>query len=170
MDATLHPGLVEAARLCRHTVARRWFVDETYVRVAGWRYVYRAIDEHSQVIDVLVSKRGDIAAAHRFFTAALAAHGEADEDITDRAAALANVIAESMPDVVHNTAQYANNRIETVHGRHCCVDGSRAGSEGFRSQTACSRWETMSGCTPKNSIPQRVNSSATSPKRSPTSA
>ena len=41
------PLLIDAARPCRHTVGRRWFVDETYVKVAGkWRYVYRAIDEH----------------------------------------------------------------------------------------------------------------------------
>ncbi len=51
------PMLIDAARPCRHTVGSRWFVDETYVKVAGvWRYVYRALDEQSQVIDVLVSK------------------------------------------------------------------------------------------------------------------
>jgi IS6 family transposase len=66
---------------------------------------------------VLVSKRRDIAAAHRFFTTALVAHSEPDEVITDRAAALANVIAELLPDAVHNTEQYANNRIECDHGR-----------------------------------------------------
>ena len=49
--------------------------------------------------------------------AALAEHGEPDDVITDRAAALANVIAELLPDAVHNTEQYANNRIECDHGR-----------------------------------------------------
>jgi hypothetical protein len=40
------PLLAEAARPCRHAVGDRWFVDETYVKVAGrWRYVYRAIDQ-----------------------------------------------------------------------------------------------------------------------------
>src|SRR5438552_1064055 len=39
------PLLIEAARPCRHVVGDRWFVDETYVKVAGvWRYVYRAVD------------------------------------------------------------------------------------------------------------------------------
>jgi IS6 family transposase len=112
------PMLIEAARPCGYAVGSRWFVDETYVKVAGvWRYVYRAVDEHGQVIDVLVSKRRDIVAARRFFSAALAAHGEPKEVITDRAVALANVIAELMPDAVHNTDQYANNRIECDHGR-----------------------------------------------------
>ncbi len=48
------PLLAEAARPCRHAVGGRWQVDETYVRVAGrWRYVYRAIDQFGQVIDVV---------------------------------------------------------------------------------------------------------------------
>jgi IS6 family transposase len=112
------PALIDEARPSRHAVGRRWFVDETYVKVAGvWRYVYRAIDEHGQVIDVLVSKRRDITAARRFFAAAIDAHGEPDEVITGRAAALAYVIAELIPDAVHNTEQYANNRIECDHGR-----------------------------------------------------
>ena len=39
------PLVVDAARPARPTVDRRWFVDETYVKVAGvWRYVYRAVD------------------------------------------------------------------------------------------------------------------------------
>ena len=50
------PLLIDAARPCRHAVGDRWFVDETYVKVAGvWRYVYRAVDQFGQVIDVFVS-------------------------------------------------------------------------------------------------------------------
>jgi IS6 family transposase len=62
------PLLADAARPCRHAVGDRWYVDETYVRVAGqWRYVYRAIDQFGQVIDVFVSPRRDARAARRFF-------------------------------------------------------------------------------------------------------
>src|SRR6516225_11661125 len=58
------PLLVDAARPGRHTVGGRWFVDETYVKVAGaWRYVFRATDQHGQVVDVYVSARRDLAAA-----------------------------------------------------------------------------------------------------------
>jgi IS6 family transposase len=112
------PLLIDGARPCRHSVGSRWFVDETYVKVAGvWRYVYRAVDEHGQVIDVLVSKRRDISAARAFFTSAVLAHGEPEEVTTDRAAALAHVIAELLPAAVHDTEQYANNRVECDHGR-----------------------------------------------------
>ncbi|MCP3972923.1 MAG: IS6 family transposase, partial [bacterium] len=57
------PLLIDAARPCRHAVGDRWSVDETYLKVNGvWRYVYRAVDQHGQVIDVYVSKRPNITA------------------------------------------------------------------------------------------------------------
>jgi transposase-like protein len=99
-------------------LAVRGFVDETYVKVAGvWRYGYRAVDGYGQVIDVLVSVRRDIAAARKFFATAIAADGEPDVVVTDRAAALANVIAELLPRALHHTVKYANNRVECDHGR-----------------------------------------------------
>ena len=62
------PELIAAALPARHHVGDRWFVDETYVKVAGvWRYVYRAVDRHGQVIDVFVSRRRDVSSARRFF-------------------------------------------------------------------------------------------------------
>jgi IS6 family transposase len=68
------PLLAEAARPCRHAVGSRWQVDETYVKVAGrWRYVYRAIDQFGQVIDVFASARRDATAARRFFDQAISA-------------------------------------------------------------------------------------------------
>src|SRR4029453_17462286 len=66
------PLLAEAARPCRHGVGDRWQGDETYVKVAGkWRYVYRAIDQFGQVIDVFVTPQRDAKAARRFFEGAL---------------------------------------------------------------------------------------------------
>jgi transposase-like protein len=64
--------LAEPARPRRHAVGDRWFVDGTYVKVAGrWRYVVRAVDQFGQVIDVLVSARRDTMAAHWFFDQAI---------------------------------------------------------------------------------------------------
>ena len=96
-------------------VGSRWFVDETYVKVAGvWRYAYRAVDEHEQVIDVLVSERHDGPPVLRSRSRRARRAGRG---VTDRAAALAYAIVELMPDATHNTDQYANNRIECDHGR-----------------------------------------------------
>ncbi len=62
------PEFIEAARPCRHAPGDRWFVDETYVKVSGWWiYLYRAVDQYGQVIDVLLSQRRDLTAARRFF-------------------------------------------------------------------------------------------------------
>jgi transposase, IS6 family len=112
------PLLADAARPCRHSVGDRWHVDETYVKVAGrWRYVYRAIDQYGQIIDVYVSARRDTQAARRFFTTAIRDHGEPAEVVTDRAWTLLTAVDELMPAAFHNTAQYANNSIEADHGR-----------------------------------------------------
>jgi IS6 family transposase len=81
------PLLAEAARPCRHAVGQRWFVDETYVKVGGrWRFVYRAIDQFGQVIDVFVSARRDSTAARRFFERAIGTTKTRPvEVVTDRA-------------------------------------------------------------------------------------
>jgi transposase-like protein len=113
------PLLAEAARPCRHAVGDRWFVDETYVKVAGqWRYVYRAIDQFCQVIDVFVSPRRDISAARRFFERAIGTTKVTPvEVVTDQAAVYPGVLAELAPAACHRTDQYANNRVEADHGR-----------------------------------------------------
>ncbi len=112
------PLILDATRPCRHAVGGRWFVDETYVKVAGtWRYVYCAVEQHGQVIDVYVSTKRDVKAATRFFSTAIRGHGEPVEVTTDRSPALARTIVELLPGVHHDTTQYANNRVEADHGR-----------------------------------------------------
>src|SRR3954470_4350032 len=92
------PLLIDAARPWRHAVGDRWFVDETYVKVAGrWRYVYRAVDEAGQILDIFVSERRDTAAAEWFFAKALLDHGEPVEVTTDRSPVLALVIRGLLP-------------------------------------------------------------------------
>ena len=102
------PHLIDAAPPCRRPVGGRWFVDETYIKVAGtWRYVYRAVDEHDQVIDVSVSPRRNIDVARSFFNRVLETHDEPDEVIPDLAQALETAIEAVVPDAFHNTEQYA---------------------------------------------------------------
>jgi hypothetical protein len=43
---TFTAEFIGAARSARHAAGDRWFVDETYVKVAGrWTYLYRAVDQ-----------------------------------------------------------------------------------------------------------------------------
>jgi transposase-like protein len=113
------PLLAEAARPCRHAVGDRWQVDETYVKVAGrWRYVYRAIDQFGQVIDVFLSARRDADAASRFFQQAIGSTRVRPVEVTtDRAPVYPAVLEALLPAAWHRTDQSANNHVECDHGR-----------------------------------------------------
>jgi transposase-like protein len=113
------PVFADAARFCRHSPGDRWHVDETYVRVNGvWRYVYRAVDQYGQVIDVLVSARRDADAARGFFRRALSTlKVKPTEVVTDAAAVYPAVLDELIPQVWHHVERYANNPIEADHSR-----------------------------------------------------
>ena len=115
---TFTPEFIDAARPSRHATGDRWFVDETYVKVAGrWTYLYRAVDQHGQVIDVLLSTRRDAAAARAFFTRAMTFGPTPVEVTTDRAPVYPRILEDLEPAARHVTEQYANNRIEADHGR-----------------------------------------------------
>jgi IS6 family transposase len=113
------PLLADAARFARHSPGDRWFVDETYVKVNGVRrYVYRAIDQHGQVIDVLLTVHRDAAAARRLFTRALRTLKVIPREvITDAAPVYPAVLEELVPAAWHHVEQYANNPIEADHGQ-----------------------------------------------------
>jgi transposase, IS6 family len=96
----------DAARPLRHTCGDRWFVDETYVKVAGrWRYLYRAVDQYGQVIDVMLSEQRDTAAARRFLTRALMSGPPPVEVTTDKAGPYLRVLDELVPAAAHITEQ-----------------------------------------------------------------
>ena len=89
------------------------------MKVAGRsRYVYRAIDQFGQVIDVLVSPRRDVAAARRFFAWAIGSTKVTPvEVVTDQAATYPIVLEELQPAAWHRIDRYANNRVEADHRR-----------------------------------------------------
>jgi IS6 family transposase len=115
---TFTAEFIDAARPARHAAGHRWFVDETYVKIAGrWTYIYRAVDQYGQVIDVLLSERRDGAAARAFFTRALRFGSAPVEVTTDRAPVYPRVIDDLVPAARHVVERYANNVIEADHGR-----------------------------------------------------
>jgi IS6 family transposase len=112
------PLLAEAARPCRHAVGDRWEVAETYVKVAGrWRYVYRAIDQFGQVIDISVSARNARAARRCLEQAIGTTKVMSVEVVTHHAPVYPAVLEELLPAAWHRTDRYANNRLECDHGR-----------------------------------------------------
>jgi transposase-like protein len=113
------PEFAQAAKVRRHVVGDRWHVDETYVKVGGtWRYLFRAIDQFGQVIDVFLSRRRDANAARRFFTEALDRTRISPIEITtDRYCLYPRLVDEMAPSAFHRTDVHANNPLETDHGR-----------------------------------------------------
>jgi IS6 family transposase len=161
------PLLIDAARPCRHSPGDRWFVDETYVKVSGrWVYLYRAIDQFGQIIDVLVTEKRDLAATRRFFTQALE-HGPSPIEVTtDRAPAYPRVLDELLPTACHVTEQYTNNAIEADHGRLKSRLRPTRGLKRLRSARVISaghafvqnlhrgHYELGTGIDPRHGIPQ----------------
>ena len=113
------PEFAEAARARQHIIGDRWHVDETYLKVDGsWRYLFRAIDQFGQVIDVYLSPRRDAKAARRFFERAIGRTRVSPVEVTtDRYRVYPRVLDELLPAAFHNTEARANNLLETDHGR-----------------------------------------------------
>jgi transposase, IS6 family len=88
------------------------------VKVTGQgRYVYRAIDQFGQVIDVFVSPRRDVRAARRCFEQAIGTTKiRPIEVVTDQASTYPIVLEELLPTAWHGTDRYANNRVEADQG------------------------------------------------------
>ncbi len=111
------PLFQAAARPHRHAVDAKWRVDETYTRLNGtWTYVYRAIDQHGQVVDAYFSTRRNAKAAQAFFERAL---DETDvtpvQVTTDKAKCYPPALRAVLPHAKHRTSKYLNNGLERDH-------------------------------------------------------
>src|SRR5438093_8195627 len=113
------PEFAEAARARQHLVGDRWHVDETYLKVGGtWRYLFRAIDQFGQVIDVYLSPRRNTEAARRFFMRAIGRTRISPVEVTtDRCRIYPRLLDEVFPRALHCTEVHANNPLEADHGR-----------------------------------------------------
>ncbi len=94
-----------------------WFLDELFVTIQGKRqYLWRAVDQDGDVIDILVQPRRDRRAAERFFRKLLKGQGaEPLRLVTDKLRSYGAAHRTTMPSVRHDTRQYANNRAEVSH-------------------------------------------------------
>ncbi len=94
-----------------------FYTDEVFVKIKGEQhYLWRAVDQDGEVVDVLLQTRRDGAAAKRFFRRLLKSHGgEPRKIVTDKLRSYGVAHRQLMPVVVHDTSQYANNRAELSH-------------------------------------------------------
>ncbi len=95
----------------------RWFLDEVTVSIQGKRqYLWRAVDQDGDVLDILVQSRKDKRAAMRFFRKLLKGQERTPiEMTTDKLRSYAAAKREMMPSVDHCQDKYANNRAEVSH-------------------------------------------------------
>jgi putative transposase len=94
-----------------------WHLDEVFVTIGGKRqYLWRAVDQDGDLIDILVPPRRNRRAAEKFFRKLLKGQGCAPNRlVTDKLKSYAAAHRTIMPSVVHDTTQYANNRSEVSH-------------------------------------------------------
>jgi putative transposase len=92
-------------------------LDEVFVTIQGQRqYLWRAVDQDGDVIDILVQPRRNRQAAKRFFRKLLKGQGsEPRRLVTDKLSSYGAAHRDVMPSVVHDTKRYANNRVEVSH-------------------------------------------------------
>ena len=94
-----------------------FFIDEVFVRIEGKQhYLWRAVDQDGEVVDVFLQKRLDGATAKRFFRRLLKAPGSDPRKIvTDKLRSYGVAHQELIPNTIHDSSQYSNNRAEISH-------------------------------------------------------
>ena len=95
----------------------KWHLDEVVISIAGRKHwLWRAVDQHGTVLDILVQSRRNAKAAERLLRKLLKKHGKAPRVmITDKLASYAAAKRVVMPGVEHRQHKGLNNRAENSH-------------------------------------------------------
>jgi putative transposase len=126
----------------------KWHLDEVFIKINGVRrYLWRAVDQDGNVLDILVQNRRDKAAARRFLRRLLKRTGAVPRVIvTDKLRSYGAAHREVMPCVEHRQSKYLNNRAESSH--QPTRQRERA-MKGFRSVGGAQRFlSAFSGISP----------------------
>jgi putative transposase len=90
-------------------------LDEVFIRIGvAQHYLWRAVDQHGVVLDILVQEKCDGAAAKRFFRRLLKNY-RPKRLITDGLRSYGVAQRALLPSVKHRTSRYLNNRAENSH-------------------------------------------------------
>ena len=101
----------------RHHLGDRWHLDEVFLTINGkLQYLWRAVDQDGDVLDILVQARRNKQAAKKFFRKLLKGLQYVPRAIvTDKLGSYAAAKAEVMPSVEHQQQGRLNNRAENSH-------------------------------------------------------
>jgi putative transposase len=106
-----------ALRRRRPRPGDKWHLDEVYIKIAGkTHYLWRAVDQHGNVLDILVTSRRDTQAATRFFRKLLTALEYVPRVlVTDKLGSYQAARRRVLRSVEHRQSKYLNNRAENSH-------------------------------------------------------
>ena len=112
-------GVIYSRRLKRkhRGYSDTFYIDDVFIKINGKQhYLWRAADQDGEVVDVYLQEKRDGAAANRFFKRVLRSHGgEPRKIVTDKLRSYGVAHRELIPDTIHSTQQYENNRAEQSH-------------------------------------------------------
>jgi putative transposase len=112
-------GAIYARRLKRkhRGYGDTFYIDEVFIKINGKQhYLWRAVDQDGEVVDVYLQTKRDGAAAKRFFRRLLRSHGgEPRQIVTDKLRSYGVAHRELVPETIHVNDRYANNRAEQSH-------------------------------------------------------
>ncbi len=111
---TFGPAYARQLRRRRPRPGDKWHLDEVFIKVNGrMRYLWRAVDQDGNVLDILVTDKRDTTAAKRFFRKLLKEYAYLPRVIvTDKLRSYDATHRQVMPSVEHRTSKYLNNRAE----------------------------------------------------------
>jgi len=111
------PAYARAARRREGRLGDTWYLDEVFVTIRGQRYyLWRAVDQDGDVLDIFVQRHRNQRVAERFFRKLLKGQGASPRQmITDKLRSYAAARRTALPSVPHVTDRYANNRAEVSH-------------------------------------------------------
>ena len=106
-----------ALRRRRARPGDKWHLDEVFIKINGTsHYLWRAVDQHGNVLDILVTSRRDAKAATRFFRKLLTGLEYVPRVlITDKLGSYGVAHRRLTPSVEHRQSKYLNNRAENSH-------------------------------------------------------
>ena len=111
----------------------QWFLDEVFIKINGKQhYLWRAVDQDNNELDILVTKKRDKKSALKFFRKLFKNHGTtANRIVTDQLKSYPAALREMSCKIPHDTARYHNNIAEISHQktrqqqRQICGSASR---------------------------------------------
>jgi putative transposase len=94
-----------------------WHLDEVFIKIRGEQhYLWRAVDQDGDEIDILVQRKRNKLAALRFFRKLFRKTGVRPlKIVTDKLGSYRAALKELSPGAPHDTDRYQNNRAELSH-------------------------------------------------------